>query len=62
MGIFGIVKGVGKIIGGTLEGDVAKIAKGVAQTALGAVTTVASTFTGNTDEIVNNETDDVLDD
>lgn len=62
MGIFGIVKGVGKIIGGALEGDVTKIAKGAAQTALGTVTTIASTLTGNSDEIVNNETDDVLDD
>ncbi len=62
MGILGIGKGLLKVVTGVAEGDVAKIAKGVGQTALGTITTVVSTVSGDTDEIVNNETDDVLDD
>ena len=62
MGILGIGKGLLKVFTGVAEGDVAKIVKGVGQTALGTITTVVSTVSGDTDEIVNNETDDVLDD
>ena len=62
MGILGIGKGVIKIISGVIEGDLGKVAKGAGQTALGAATTIISTIKGDADEVVNNETDDVLDD
>ena len=61
MGLWGIGKGIGKIVVGVLEGDAGKIVKGVAQTALGTVTTVVCAASGDGGKIVNNETDDVLD-
>ena len=61
MGLWGIGKGIGKIVVGVLEGDASKIVKGVAQTALGTVTTVVCAASGDGAKIVNNETDDVLD-
>lgn len=62
MGIFGIGKGLLKIANGVADGDIAKVLKGVGQTALGITTTIVSSVKGDSDEIVNNETDDVLDD
>ena len=62
MGIIGIGKGIVKIIKGAAEGDVVKIAKGAGQTILSTATTLISTVRGDSEEVVKNETDDVLDD
>ena len=61
MGLFGIGKGLVKVVTGIVEGDIGKIAKGAGQAVLGTVTTIISTVSGDADEIVDNETDDVLD-
>lgn len=62
MGLYGIVKGVTKVVIGIVEGDISKIAKGVGQTALGTATTVVDAVLRRHEKIINNETDDVLDD
>lgn len=62
MGLIGLAKGITKMVTGTIEGDAEKVIKGAGQTAISSVTTVVSVFKGNGEEVVKNETDDVLDD
>lgn len=40
MGAIGIFRGLGKVIEGIAEGDIAKVGKGVVRTAVGVTTTL----------------------
>ena len=62
MGVFGILKGLKKVVTGIVEGDGAKVLKGVVQTGVSVTTTIVSTVKGDSDKIAENETDNVLDD
>lgn len=47
MGLFGLGKGIAKTIGGLLTGDGEMLVKGIKKTAINAVTTTVSAFSGD---------------
>lgn len=47
MGLLGLGKGIAKTIGGIVTGDSEMLVKGIKKTAINAVTTTISTFSGD---------------
>lgn len=57
MGLLGLGKGIAKTIGGFVTGDEEMLVKGLKKTAINAVTTTVSTFTGRFGETLGNDDD-----
>lgn len=57
MGLFGLGKGIAKTIGGIVTGDSEMLVKGLKKTAINAVTTTVSAFSGNLGETASEDDD-----
>lgn len=57
MGLFGLGKGIAKTIGGIVTGDSEMLVKGLKKTAINAVTTTVSAFSGNFGETASEDDD-----
>lgn len=57
MGLLGLGKGIAKTIGGIVTGDSEMLVKGIKKTAINAVTTTVSAFSGRIGETAGEDND-----